>query len=116
MQSEIPPGYILVDPKSLLISILIIVLIVLAIYAIYAVFNLVKTLKKTQTVLEEFEVVSKIASERTQQLDKFIDDMQKKIKSGQNIFNSIPIIVSAVSKIAKVVGQQSNKKTENVKE
>ena len=110
MQTELPPGYVLIDTKTLLISLLIIVLIVLAIYALYAVFHLVKTLKKAQTVLEEFEVVSKIASERTQQLDKLISDTQKKIKSGQNILNSIPIIVSAVSRVAKAVGQHNDKK------
>jgi len=111
MQNELPQGYMLIpDPKPVLLSILIIVLIALAIYAIYAVFQLVKTLKQSQKVLDEFEVVSRIASERTQQLDKIISEMEKKIKSGQTIFNSIPIILTAVSKIAKVVGQQNEKK------
>jgi len=108
--------YIMVpDLRPVLLSILIIVLIVVALYAIYAIFNLVKTLKKTQQVLDDFEVVAKIASERTQQLDKIIADMQNKLKSGQNIFNAVPIIVTAVSKIAKVVEQQNNKKAANAK-
>ena len=108
--------YIMVpDLRPVLLSILIIVLIALAIYAFYAIFNLVKTLKKTQKVLDDFEVVSQIASERTKQLDKLVSDMQSKIKSGQTIFNAIPIVVSAVSKIAKVVGQQTAKKDEDAK-
>ena len=115
MQTEIPPGYILIDPKSLLLSILIIVLIVLAIFAMVAVFNLIKTLKQTQKVLDDFEVVADIASKRSKQLDKVIEDMAGKIKSGQNIFNSIPIIVTAVSKIAQVVGQQNERKASNAK-
>jgi len=107
--------YIMVpDLRPVLLSILIIVLIVLALYAIYVLFNLVKTLKKTHKVLDDFEVVSTIASARTQQLDKIIADMQNKLKSGQSIFNAVPIIVTAVSKIAKVVGDQ-NKKAESVK-
>ena len=107
--------YIMVpDPRPVLLSILIIVLIVLALYAIYVMFNLVKTLKKTHTVLDDFEIVAKIASERTQQLDKIIADMQRKLKSGQSIFTSIPVIVSAVQKIAKVV-QQNDKKAESSK-
>jgi len=105
-----------IDVKDALLSLLIIALVVLTIFAIVAVYNLIKTLKQSQKVLEDFEVVSKVASERTKQLDKIIEDMSKKIKSGQNIFNSIPIIVSAVSKIAKVVGQQNERKANNVKE
>jgi len=104
-----------IDVKDALLCLLIIALIVLAIYAIFAVFHLVKTLKQAQTVLDEFEVVSKIASERTKQLDKIIDQTTSKIKSGQNILNSIPIIVTAVSRIAKVVAQQNDKKAENAK-
>ena len=108
--------YIMVpDLRPVLLSILFIVLIALAIYAFYAIFNLVKTLKQTQKVLDDFEVVSKIASERTQQIDKLITDMQKKIKSGQTIFSSIPIIVSAVSKIAKTLGQKNDKQAESAK-
>jgi len=107
--------YIMVpDPRPVLLAILIIVLIVLAIYAVYALFNLVKTLKKTHKVLDDFEIVAKIASERTQQLDKIIDDMQRKLKSGQSIFTAFPVIVAAVQKIAKVV-QQNDKKAENSK-
>ena len=93
--------------KATLLCILIIVIIALAIYAIYAVFNLVKTLKKTQKVLDDFEVVSAIASERSKQLDKLIEDMTKKIKSGQNIFNSLPVIFSTITKVAKAVSQKT---------
>jgi len=104
-----------IDVKDALLSLLIIALVILTIFAIVAVYNLIKTLQQSQKVLSDFEVVSKIASDRTQQLDKIIEDMSKKIKSGQNIFNSIPIIVTAVSKIAKVVGQQNERKASNDK-
>jgi len=102
---------ITIDLKALLF----VVLILLAIYAIYALFQLVKTLKKTQKVLDDFEVVSSIASARTKQLDKAIDDISNKIKSGQTIFGLFPVIASAVQKIAKTVSQQSAKKTGGVK-
>ena len=102
--------------QAVLLCILIIVLIVLAIYAIYAIFNLVKTLKKSQKVLDDFEIVSHIASERTQELDKLIAQIQKRIKSGQTIFSSIPIIFSTIGKIAKVVSQQNARKAENGKD
>jgi len=93
-----------------LLGLLIIAAIVLAIYLIIAVYNFIKTLKQSQKVLSDFEIVAKISSERTQQLDKFIEQTQKKVKSSQNIVNAIPIIVSAVSNIAKVIGQQGDKK------
>ena len=94
-----------------LLGLLIIAAIVLAIYLIVAVYNLIKTLKKAQKVLGDFEGVSEIASKRTKELDKFIDQTQKNIKSGKNVLNSIPLIVSAISQIAKVIGNAQKKKS-----
>lgn len=102
-----------IDVKSALLCLLIIAAIALVIYAIYAIYHLVKTLKQSQKVLDDFEVVSRIASERTQELDKFITQTRKKIKSGQNIFNSLPIIISTIAKIAKAVGQQNARKKDD---
>ena len=84
--------------------------VVLAVFLIVAVYNLIKTLQLSQKVLSDFEVVSGVASKRTAELDKFIDATQKKMKSVQNIFNSVPIIVAAIGQIAKVVGQNQKKK------
>ena len=104
-----------IDVKTALLCLLIIAAIVLAVYLTVAAYNLIKTLKQSQKVLDDFEVVAKIASERTQQLDKFIAQTQKKIKSGQGIINSIPVIFSAISKIAKAVGQQNARSSEGEK-
>jgi len=104
-----------IDVKTALLSLLIIAAIVLVIYGIVAVYNLTKTLKKSQKVLDDFEIVSRIASERTQELDKFIDQTQKKIKSGQNVLNALPVIASAVAKIMKVVGQQKARNADGEK-
>ena len=101
-----------IDVKSALLCLLIIAGIVLAVYLIVAVYHLIKTLKQSQKVLDDFEVVAKIASERSQQLDKLIDQTSKKIKAGQNMFNSVPIIISAIFQIAKLVGQQQKNKSE----
>ena len=94
-----------------LLGLLIIAGIILVIYLIVAAYNLIKTLKKSQAVLEDFEIVAKIASKRSAQLDKAIDEASKKIKSGQGFFSSVPVIISAISKIAYVFGQK-NKKSE----
>ena len=93
-----------------LVGLLIIAGVILAVFLMVAVYNLIKTLKQTQKMLADFEVVAHIASERTKQLDKFINDAQKKVKSGQNIFNFIPLIISAVGQISKAVGQNQNQK------
>ena len=96
-------------------DILIIVAIILAIYLIVAAYNLIKTLKQSQKVLSDFEIVAKTASARTQQLDKLIDSAASKVKAGQGVVNSIPVIIAAISNIAKVVGQQNAKKTDKEK-
>ena len=93
-----------------LVGLLIIAGIILVIFLMVAVYRLIKTLKQAQKVLDDFEVVSSIASTRTKQLDKLITDAQNKIKSGQTVFNFLPVIVSAIGKIAKTVGQNSKKK------
>ena len=93
-----------------LLGLLIIAGIILAVYLIVAVYNLVKTLKLSQKVLADLEGVAEIASKRTKELDKFVDQTQKKVKSGQNVLNAFPIIVSAITQIAKVVGQNQQKK------
>jgi len=100
-----------IDLKALLF----VILIVLALYAIYALYQLVKTLKQSQKVLGDFEVVAKIASDRTKQLDKLIEDLTNKIKSGQNILNFFPVIFNAVSRIAKAVSQQNVRKADSSK-
>jgi hypothetical protein len=102
-----------IDLKSLLLCLLIIAIIVLVIYAIVAVYHLIKTLKQSQKVLADFEVVSEVASKRTKQLDEVIEKSSKKIKSasgvGAGITAAIPLIISAVTAIAKV---SANKKSE----
>ena len=105
-----------IDVKSALLSLLIVAGIVLAIYLIVAVYHLIKTLQKSQKVLDDFEIVAHIASERSQQLDKLIDRTSKKLKSGQGVLNSVPIIISAIAQIAKVVGKQNENKSTSSKD
>ena len=100
------------DIKTFLICLLIVAGIVLIVYLIVAAYNLVKTLKQSQKVLEDFEVTGHIAAERMKQLDKFIEQTSKKVKNTQGIFTAIPVIVKAVSEIAKVAGKQKEKGTE----
>lgn len=104
-----------IDLKDALLCLLIVGALVLVIYLIIATYNLIKTLKQSQKVLTDFEVVAKITSERTQQLDKFIAQTQEKLKSGKNILNSLPVIFSAIANIAKTVGSKRSEKTKDAK-
>jgi hypothetical protein len=90
-----------------LLCLLIIAGIVFAVYLIVAAYNLIKTLQHSQKVLADFEIVSHIASERTQQLDKLIEQTSKKIKSGQGVLNVLPAIIKAISQIAKAAQKKS---------
>ena len=51
-----------IDVKTLLLCVLIFAGIVLVVFLMVAVYNLIKTLKKSQKVLDDFEIVSKIAN------------------------------------------------------
>ena len=101
---------------DVLIGLLIIAGVILIVFLTIAAYNLIKTLKHTQKVLEDLEVVVRVASKRTKELDKFIDKLSKSFKAGQGVLGFIPIIFKAIAKIAKAVGQQQNKNAENDKE
>lgn len=96
-----------IDLQSALLCLLIVAGIVLVVFLIIAVYNLIKTLKQSQKVLNDFETVGAVASKRTKELDKLIDQTQKKMKSGEGILSSVPFIINIVTQIAKAVGKGS---------
>ena len=93
------------DIKVFFICVLIVAIIILIVYAIVAVYNLIKTLKRAQKVMADFEVVSEVASKRVKQLDSAIEKSSKKLKTGSGVGSSItgaiPIIISVITAIAK---------------
>ena len=91
------------------LGLLIVAVIILVVFLIVAAYNLINTLKRSQKVLDELEIVVRISSKRTQELDKLIEQMSKKIKSSQGVLNTIPIIFKTIAKIAQVLGQQRSK-------
>jgi len=99
-----------IDVQTALICLLILAGVVLGVYLIVMVYNLTKTLKHLQTVLADFSVVSKIASERAKQLDKLISEASKKLKASKGILSSIPVIFKTIGQIVKVVGRKDEKK------
>ncbi|MDR3304616.1 MAG: hypothetical protein LBS85_01090 [Clostridiales Family XIII bacterium] len=105
-----------IDVKTFFICLLIIAIIVLVVFAIVAVYRLIKSLKKLDKVLEDFEVVSTVASARTKQLDNAINNVSKtfsgaskKIKDSSGIINVITILVSMFVNIRNVVMKDREK-------
>ena len=95
-----------IDVTTLLLCLLIFAGVVLVVFLIVAAYNLIKTLKQSQKVLADLEVVASITSKRTQQIDKVLEQTSKRLKAGQSILNAFPIIFQAIAKIAKLVGQK----------
>ncbi|MCL2110749.1 MAG: hypothetical protein FWH32_00555 [Clostridiales bacterium] len=95
-----------IDVQTALLCLLILAGIILAIYLIVAAYNLVKTLKRAQSVLNDLEVTAEITSRRAKELDKLIADSQKKLRATKGLFTTLPVIVKAATQIAKVVGNK----------
>ena len=100
---------------DVLIGLLIIAGVILIVFLTVAAYNLIKTLKHSQKVLEDLEVVVRVASKRTKEIDKLIDKLSKSFKASQGVFGVIPVIFKAIASIAKLVGQQQNKNAEEDK-
>ena len=102
------------DLKTLLIALVLIALIVLIIYAILMIKKLMITLTHTNKILEDFEVVSGIASERSQDLNNIVSnvsgtvaDLSDAVKGNQT---TVSAIASIVKSAASIKGMMSSDK------
>ena len=102
------------DLKTLLIALVLIALIILIIYAILAVRKLLITLDHTNKVLEDVEVVSAIASARSQDVDGIITnvsstvaDLSDAVKGNQGTMSAVASIVKSA---ASIKGMMSDNK------
>lgn len=103
-----------IDLKTLLIILVLIALIVLIIYAILAVRKLLVTLDHTNKVLEDVEVISEIASARSQDVDGIITnvsstvaDLSDAVKGNQGTMSAVASIVKSA---ASIKGMMSDNK------
>ena len=69
-----------VDIKTLFIILVLIALVILIVYAVFVLKKLLVTLDHTNQILEDVEVISEMASSRSQDLDGIIDDVVSLIK------------------------------------
>ncbi len=102
------------DLKTTLIVLVLIALIILIIYAIVMIRKLLVTLNHTNKILEDFEVVSSIASERSQDVNNIItnvsgtvSDLSDAVKGNQT---TVSAIASIVKSAASIKGMMSNDK------
>jgi uncharacterized protein YoxC len=94
------------DLKTLLIALVLIALIVLIIFAILMIKKLLVTLDHANKVLEDVEVVSAIASERSQDVNGIITnvsstvaDLSDAVKGNQGTMSAVASIVKSAASI-----------------
>ena len=105
------------DLKTLLIALVLIALIVLIIYVIMLVKKLMVTLANTDKVLEDLEVVTSIAAERSQDVDSIITnvsgtvaDLSDAVKGNQSTVSAIASIVKSAASIKGIMSDDKDKK------
>ena len=105
-----------VDIKAVFIVLVLIALVVLIIYAIMMIKKLMITLEHTNKILEDVEVVSKIASERSQEVNNIISDVSGSVAGISDALKGNAGTVSAIASIVKsaaaIKGLMSKDKTE----
>ena len=89
------------DLNTLLIALVLIALIVLIIYLIVLIKKLMVTLTHANTILEDTEVISKIAAERSQDLDGIITNVSGTVADLSDAVKGNQSTVSAIASIAK---------------
>lgn len=104
---------ITIDVKSALIYLLLIALIVLVVYLVIMAGHLVKTIKKTNQILDDASVISGAAAEKTVQISEIVDEVQsavadlaQAVKGEQKLVAALSNIVKAVGNLAALVGKQ----------
>ena len=89
------------DLKTLLIALVLIAVIILIIYLIVMIKKLYVTIEHANKVLEDAEVVSGIAAERSQDLDNIITNVSGTVSDLSDAVKGNESTVSAIASIAK---------------
>ena len=101
---------------------LFIAVIVLVIYLIIIAKNLVKTIKETNKILTDAAVISKIAAEKTVQVESIVDDVQaagsdlsKAVRGEQNLVSTLSNIIKALGPMIAFLRKDDDEKTASAK-
>jgi len=88
-------------------------LIVLIMYCIVLMKNLITTVKHTNKILEDTQVISGIAAERTKDVDKVLDDVvssvgsvSKIIKGNQNTVSALTAIINSLASLKNLMDKR----------
>jgi ABC-type transporter Mla subunit MlaD len=98
-----------IDLTTLMIVLVLVALIVLIIYAIFLLRKLLVTIDHTNTVLEDVEVISKIAASRSEDLDGIIDDVStaaanmSSAAAGSSVISTVTSIAKSAATIKGMV-------------
>ena len=83
---------------------------VLIIYIVFLVKNLITTVKHTNTIMADAEVITKIAKERAEDVDKMMDGLADSVtgitaalKGKESIIRSLSSIASAITSIVNML-------------
>ena len=102
-----------IDIKVLAIIVIAVAVVVLVAYIIQALKKLMVTLDHTNKILEDVEVVSEIAAERSKDIDGIITDVtgsvntiSETIKGQQSTLAALTSLVNAVASIKGIVNKK----------
>lgn len=103
----------MIDLKILALIVIMIAVIVLVIYLVRLLKKLMITLEHANKILEDVEVVSDIAANRSKDLDGIIGNVSESaselsaaIKGNQNIVSAATSVVKAVAAVKKVIDKE----------
>jgi Na+-transporting methylmalonyl-CoA/oxaloacetate decarboxylase gamma subunit len=97
-----------IDLKVLGWGLVILCLVILIIFCIVLVKNLMVTVKRTNQSLEDTEIITDIASERTKQLNSAVGDVADSVKGLAEVVKGNQSFVGAVSTLVKGIASLKN--------
>ncbi len=90
-----------IDLKTLFLILLFIALIILIIYAAVMIKKLLVTLDRTNKILEDVQVTTKIVADRSKDVDGIIGNISESVASVSSSLKGSQTTVAAVASIAK---------------
>ena len=94
--------------KDLFFILLGIGIIVLLTYCIVFMKNLVTTVKHANKILEDTQVISKIAADKSKEVDKVVSDVASSVGSVADIIKGNQSVVSALTSIVNAIASLKN--------
>jgi len=111
-----------VDLKALAIVVVVIAVVVLAAYRVRVLKRLMVTLEHTNKILEDVEVISEIAANRSKDVDGIIGnvsesvtEMSDAIKGKQNIVSAVSSVIKAAAAVKNAVDKKDKDKEDKDK-